>query len=184
MQAGGWAGPNGPTHPHTSPVLFDVPLDPSPSMQRTKEGQPVTKAGKLVELTSHTLNPVPCALGGPGLPENVRFRCACALVHTCCGCCGCCALLCPAAVREGVCVHSRVCVCLPCLFCKNSARQGGWITDCQPYPIVETRRPPARRHLPPPCSSGWPPRRSGLANATSSLQMQAKRVFSPSLLQG
>ena len=42
--------------------------------QRAKDGSPVVKGGKPVELTSHTLNPVPCAIGGPGLPPAVHFR--------------------------------------------------------------------------------------------------------------
>lgn len=32
------------------------------------------KDGNLQILTSHTVHPVPIAIGGPGLPENVRFR--------------------------------------------------------------------------------------------------------------
>jgi 2,3-bisphosphoglycerate-independent phosphoglycerate mutase len=32
------------------------------------------KNGKLQILTSHTVHPVPIAIGGPGLPKNVRFR--------------------------------------------------------------------------------------------------------------
>eukprot|EP00887_Chlorella_sp_A99_P002974 scaffold24.g2974.t1 len=43
-------------------------------VQRDKQGEPVVKKGKIVELTSHTLNPVPCAIGGPGLPAGARFR--------------------------------------------------------------------------------------------------------------
>ena len=39
-----------------------------------KSGAPVVKDGKPVELTSHTLNPVPCAIGGPGLPPGLHFR--------------------------------------------------------------------------------------------------------------
>ena len=66
------AGPLPPTaaltHAHSSPHL----------LQRDKAGKPVVKDGKPVELTSHTLNPVPCAIGGPGLPDAVRFRCAAA----------------------------------------------------------------------------------------------------------
>ena len=34
----------------------------------------MVKDGKPVELTSHTLNPVPCAIGGPGLPPGLHFR--------------------------------------------------------------------------------------------------------------
>ncbi|KAI7842857.1 hypothetical protein COHA_003475 [Chlorella ohadii] len=43
-------------------------------VQRTKTGEPVFKDGKPVELTSHTLNPVPCAIGGPSMPDSVHFR--------------------------------------------------------------------------------------------------------------
>jgi hypothetical protein len=44
-------------------------------LQREKKsGAPVVKDGKPVELTSHTLNPVPCAIGGPGLPPGLHFR--------------------------------------------------------------------------------------------------------------
>ncbi|GAB4815975.1 hypothetical protein N2152v2_003021 [Parachlorella kessleri] len=43
-------------------------------VQRDKSGAPVMKNGVPVELTSHTLNPVPCAIGGSGLPDNVKFR--------------------------------------------------------------------------------------------------------------
>jgi hypothetical protein len=43
-------------------------------LQRDKSGNPVIKNGTPVELTSHTLNPVPCAIGGPGLPASVQFR--------------------------------------------------------------------------------------------------------------
>ncbi|KAL4419791.1 hypothetical protein ABPG75_006889 [Micractinium tetrahymenae] len=44
-------------------------------VQRQKDGSPVVgPEGKPVELTSHTLNPVPCAIGGPGLPPDVHFR--------------------------------------------------------------------------------------------------------------
>lgn len=44
-------------------------------VQRKKDGTPVMdKEGKPVPLTSHTLNPVPVIIGGPQLPDNVRFR--------------------------------------------------------------------------------------------------------------
>lgn len=43
-------------------------------VQRDKGGKPLTKDGKVLELTSHTLNPVPVAIGGPGLPPSVHFR--------------------------------------------------------------------------------------------------------------
>ena len=54
-----------------------LPLPPYlKRMQRDpKTGKPIVKNGSPVELTSHTLNPVPCAIGGPGLPPTVRFRC-------------------------------------------------------------------------------------------------------------
>ncbi|KAJ4704176.1 Phosphoglycerate mutase, 2,3-bisphosphoglycerate-independent [Melia azedarach] len=43
--------------------------------QRNKSGEPaVGKDGKVQILTSHTLQPVPIAIGGPGLPSNIRFR--------------------------------------------------------------------------------------------------------------
>lgn len=44
-------------------------------VQRNKDGSPKMDAnGKPMELTSHTLNPVPIAIGGPALPDNVKFR--------------------------------------------------------------------------------------------------------------
>ncbi|KAI3425198.1 hypothetical protein D9Q98_008967 [Chlorella vulgaris] len=43
-------------------------------VKRDKSGVPVEIDGKPVQLTSHTLNPVPCAIGGPGLPQHVHFR--------------------------------------------------------------------------------------------------------------
>ncbi|PRW33685.1 2,3-bisphosphoglycerate-independent phosphoglycerate mutase isoform B [Chlorella sorokiniana] len=43
-------------------------------VQRDKSGEPVFRDGKPVELTSHTLNPVPCAIGGPSMPDSVHFR--------------------------------------------------------------------------------------------------------------
>ena len=44
-------------------------------VQRDKAGAAVMDAqGRPVPLTSHTLNPVPCAIGGAGLPPGVRFR--------------------------------------------------------------------------------------------------------------
>ncbi|KAL4435450.1 hypothetical protein ABPG77_006212 [Micractinium sp. CCAP 211/92] len=44
-------------------------------VQRDKSGAPkMGPEGKPLELTSHTLNPVPCAIGGPGLPPGVHFR--------------------------------------------------------------------------------------------------------------
>ncbi|THU72234.1 hypothetical protein C4D60_Mb04t09930 [Musa balbisiana] len=44
-------------------------------VKRNKSGQPVyDKAGNVQILTSHTLQPVPIAIGGPGLAPGVRFR--------------------------------------------------------------------------------------------------------------
>ncbi|RWW25391.1 hypothetical protein GW17_00010262, partial [Ensete ventricosum] len=44
-------------------------------VKRNKTGQPqLDKAGKIQILTSHTLQPVPVAIGGPGLASGVRFR--------------------------------------------------------------------------------------------------------------
>ncbi|KAJ9693536.1 hypothetical protein PVL29_009471 [Vitis rotundifolia] len=44
-------------------------------VKRNKSGQPLLdKAGKIQILTSHTLQPVPIAIGGPGLAAGVRFR--------------------------------------------------------------------------------------------------------------
>ncbi|KAF2589638.1 hypothetical protein F2Q70_00039880 [Brassica cretica] len=44
-------------------------------VKRDKAGKPaLDKEGKLQILTSHTLKPVPIAIGGPGLSEGVRFR--------------------------------------------------------------------------------------------------------------
>ncbi|XP_023544507.1 2,3-bisphosphoglycerate-independent phosphoglycerate mutase-like [Cucurbita pepo subsp. pepo] len=44
-------------------------------VKRNKTGQPLLdKNGKIQILTSHTLEPVPIAIGGPGLAAGVRFR--------------------------------------------------------------------------------------------------------------
>ncbi|KAL9227939.1 hypothetical protein vseg_003570 [Gypsophila vaccaria] len=44
-------------------------------VKRDKKGQPLLdKAGNVQILTSHTLKPVPIAIGGPGLAPGVRFR--------------------------------------------------------------------------------------------------------------
>ncbi|XP_031485565.1 2,3-bisphosphoglycerate-independent phosphoglycerate mutase [Nymphaea colorata] len=44
-------------------------------VKRSKTGQPMfDKSGNLQILTSHTLSPVPIAIGGPGLAKGVRFR--------------------------------------------------------------------------------------------------------------
>lgn len=44
-------------------------------VKRNKQGQPLLdKNGNLQILTSHTLQPVPIAIGGPGLAPGVRFR--------------------------------------------------------------------------------------------------------------
>ncbi|THU52284.1 hypothetical protein C4D60_Mb10t02360 [Musa balbisiana] len=44
-------------------------------VKRNKTGQPqLDKAGNIQILTSHTLQPVPIAIGGPGLAPGVKFR--------------------------------------------------------------------------------------------------------------
>ena len=44
-------------------------------VQRAKKtNAPLVVDGVLQKLTSHTLAPVPVAIGGPGLPANIRFR--------------------------------------------------------------------------------------------------------------
>ncbi|KMT06474.1 hypothetical protein BVRB_7g156530 [Beta vulgaris subsp. vulgaris] len=44
-------------------------------VKRDKKGQPsLDKSGNIQILTSHTLQPVPIAIGGPGLSPGVRFR--------------------------------------------------------------------------------------------------------------
>ena len=43
-------------------------------IQRDKKGNPLMDDGRPVMLTSHTLNPIPVAIGGPGLPKSVKFR--------------------------------------------------------------------------------------------------------------
>lgn len=43
-------------------------------VQRDKKGNPLMEDGQPVMLTSHTLNPIPVAIGGPGLPKTVKFR--------------------------------------------------------------------------------------------------------------
>lgn len=43
-------------------------------VKRDKAGKPLLKDGKVQILTSHTLEPVPIAIGGPGLTPGVRFR--------------------------------------------------------------------------------------------------------------
>ncbi|KAM1038476.1 hypothetical protein FF1_033159 [Malus domestica] len=44
-------------------------------VKRNKTGQPLLdKSGNIQILTSHTLQPVPIAIGGPGLAPGVRFR--------------------------------------------------------------------------------------------------------------
>ncbi|KAK1265469.1 hypothetical protein QJS04_geneDACA016947 [Acorus gramineus] len=44
-------------------------------VKRDKKGQPqLDKTGNIQILTSHTLQPVPIAIGGPGLAPGVRFR--------------------------------------------------------------------------------------------------------------
>ncbi|WRX22474.1 Metalloenzyme - like 2 [Theobroma cacao] len=44
-------------------------------VKRSKSGQPLyDKNGNLQILTSHTCQPVPIAIGGPGVAPGVRFR--------------------------------------------------------------------------------------------------------------
>ncbi|CAK8542203.1 unnamed protein product [Lathyrus sativus] len=43
-------------------------------VKRDKSGKPQLKDGQVQILTSHTLEPVPIAIGGPGLAPGVRFR--------------------------------------------------------------------------------------------------------------
>jgi 2,3-bisphosphoglycerate-independent phosphoglycerate mutase len=43
-------------------------------VKRTKSGEPELKGGSIQILTSHTLKPVPVAIGGPGLHPGVKFR--------------------------------------------------------------------------------------------------------------
>ena len=43
-------------------------------VQRDKQGNVKMDDGRPVMLTSHTLNPIPVAIGGPGLPDKVKFR--------------------------------------------------------------------------------------------------------------
>ncbi|KAK9193745.1 hypothetical protein WN944_004442 [Citrus x changshan-huyou] len=43
-------------------------------VKRNKSGEPLLKDGNIQVLTSHTLQPVPIAIGGPGLPDDVKFR--------------------------------------------------------------------------------------------------------------
>nr|GEU52959.1 2,3-bisphosphoglycerate-independent phosphoglycerate mutase [Tanacetum cinerariifolium] len=43
-------------------------------VKRNKKGEPILKDGEVQILTSHTLQPVPIAIGGPGLSAGVRFR--------------------------------------------------------------------------------------------------------------
>ncbi|XP_076906442.1 2,3-bisphosphoglycerate-independent phosphoglycerate mutase [Bidens hawaiensis] len=43
-------------------------------VKRDKKGQPILKDGQVQILTSHTLQPVPIAIGGPGLAAGVKFR--------------------------------------------------------------------------------------------------------------
>jgi len=43
-------------------------------VKRGKSGEPLLKNGKIQILTSHTLQPVPVAIGGPGLSSGVKFR--------------------------------------------------------------------------------------------------------------
>lgn len=43
-------------------------------VKRGKSGEPLLKNGNIQILTSHTLQPVPVAIGGPGLSPGVKFR--------------------------------------------------------------------------------------------------------------
>ncbi|XP_047328100.1 2,3-bisphosphoglycerate-independent phosphoglycerate mutase-like [Impatiens glandulifera] len=43
-------------------------------VKRNKKGEPDLKNGQVQILTSHTLEPVPIAIGGPGLAAGVKFR--------------------------------------------------------------------------------------------------------------
>ncbi|KAK9070026.1 hypothetical protein SSX86_010425 [Deinandra increscens subsp. villosa] len=43
-------------------------------VKRNKKGEPILKDGQVQILTSHTLQPVPIAIGGPGLAAGVKFR--------------------------------------------------------------------------------------------------------------
>ncbi|KAJ0520603.1 2,3-bisphosphoglycerate-independent phosphoglycerate mutase [Helianthus annuus] len=43
-------------------------------VKRNKKGEPLLKDGEVQILTSHTLQPVPIAIGGPGLAAGVKFR--------------------------------------------------------------------------------------------------------------
>jgi 2,3-bisphosphoglycerate-independent phosphoglycerate mutase len=44
-------------------------------VQRQKKTlAPIIENGKAVALTSHTLSAVPCAIGGAGLPADIKFK--------------------------------------------------------------------------------------------------------------
>jgi 2,3-bisphosphoglycerate-independent phosphoglycerate mutase len=43
-------------------------------VQRNKKGECMMAEGKPLPLTSHTLAPVPVAIGGPALPPSIKFR--------------------------------------------------------------------------------------------------------------
>jgi len=45
-------------------------------VQRNKKNEPIMGEDGVtpLTLTSHTLAPVPVAIGGPGLPANIKFR--------------------------------------------------------------------------------------------------------------
>lgn len=62
-----------------SSMSHDIMCCPPPGnaeemVKRNKDGSPKYTDGEPEVLTSHTLNPVPIAIGGPGLPKNIRFR--------------------------------------------------------------------------------------------------------------
>jgi len=45
-----------------------------PLHRKSKGGGKDKEEGEVLPLTSHTLNPVPCAIGGTGLPPEIRFK--------------------------------------------------------------------------------------------------------------
>ncbi len=49
---------------------------PDDMVQRNKKNEPIMGEDGVtpLTLTSHTLAPVPVAIGGPGLPANIKFR--------------------------------------------------------------------------------------------------------------
>lgn len=54
---------------------YAPPAPPRARPQREKKTlKPIVENGKLMMLTSHTLAPVPLAIGGAGLPDGVALR--------------------------------------------------------------------------------------------------------------